>query len=217
MTRQYKSSVRTAAAAVTRGRIVSAARELFARQGYGATSIQAIAGAAGVAVPTVYATFGNKRALLVAMLDSADAETGTRMLAANLRAAAGQPHEQLALFVNFCVRFNADHADLIRLAREAGTADADLDLLWKEGEGRRRAAQAPVVQSWKPVLAEGLSVTHATDILWAMTGPDTFQTFVVQCGWSQARFEQWLCSTLEQVLLQPEARPATRRRTRDRP
>lgn len=203
MPRQYNSTVRSASATVTRGRIVAAARQLFAEQGYGATSIQSIARAAGVAVPTVYATFGTKRAVLVAILDSADAETGTRQLASALRASAGHPQQQLRLVVNFCVRFHADHEDVIRLARAAAGSEPDLAELWQEGEGRRRAAQAPIVASWKPALADGLSVSEALDTLWAMTGPDTYETFVVGCGWGAARFERWLLATLERLLFEP--------------
>jgi AcrR family transcriptional regulator len=68
---------------------VSGARELFARQGYGATSMQAVAKAADVAVQTVYAIFGTKRAVLIAILDAADAETGTRTLPPGFARAPG--------------------------------------------------------------------------------------------------------------------------------
>jgi AcrR family transcriptional regulator len=44
--------------------IVDAARRLFLERGYGVTTMEAIAGEAGVAVSTVYAIFKNKRAFL---------------------------------------------------------------------------------------------------------------------------------------------------------
>ena len=47
------SSYRQQQAAATRDRIADAARRLFAEQGYGSTSIEAIAAEAGVAVRTV--------------------------------------------------------------------------------------------------------------------------------------------------------------------
>src|ERR1700730_12204147 len=55
----------------TRRRIRDAARRLFVERGYVATTIEAIAGEAGVAVPTVYLAFGTKRALLAELLDIA--------------------------------------------------------------------------------------------------------------------------------------------------
>ena len=60
-------------AQATRRRIRDAARRLFVERGYVATTIEAIAGEAGVAVPTVYLAFGTKRALLAELLDIAAA------------------------------------------------------------------------------------------------------------------------------------------------
>ena len=47
----------------TRRLISEAARDLFLERGYAATTMDAIAGEAGVAVSTVYAIFKNKRAI----------------------------------------------------------------------------------------------------------------------------------------------------------
>ena len=57
-------------AAATRARIIEAAGRLFAERGYGATTIDAVATEADVAVETVYARFKNKRNLLEAYLDT---------------------------------------------------------------------------------------------------------------------------------------------------
>lgn len=48
---------------------ICAAHELFVATGYAATTIQAIADRAGVAVQTVYAVFGNKRELLRQLIE----------------------------------------------------------------------------------------------------------------------------------------------------
>lgn len=55
--------------AETRGRLLSAAATLFAREGYDAVSVDAIADAAGRTSGSVYAHFGNKQGLLTALLD----------------------------------------------------------------------------------------------------------------------------------------------------
>src|SRR6266446_2327154 len=62
--RRYKSPRRQEQAAETQTRILRAAHDLFASQGYGRTTIVEIAEAAGVAVETVYAAFHNKPTLL---------------------------------------------------------------------------------------------------------------------------------------------------------
>ena len=64
-------STRTDRALATRRRMVRAAYDLFCARGYLGTTISAIAGAAGVAVPTIYYTFGTKAALLEESLGAA--------------------------------------------------------------------------------------------------------------------------------------------------
>ena len=65
--RAYDSPRRREQAAATRAAILDAALKLFEQQGYAATSVGAIAEEAGVALKTVYAVFGTKRGLLVAL------------------------------------------------------------------------------------------------------------------------------------------------------
>ncbi len=68
--RSYSSVRRQAQARETRQSILDAALELFVASGYAATSIQAIAERAAVAVQTVYAVFGTKRELLRQLIES---------------------------------------------------------------------------------------------------------------------------------------------------
>src|SRR5258708_34502940 len=60
--RSYDATRRAEAAARTRQSILEAARTLFAENGYSATSMAAIAQAAGVALDTVYASAGRQPA-----------------------------------------------------------------------------------------------------------------------------------------------------------
>lgn len=55
--------------AETRRRIIRAADQLFREQGYGETSIEQIAGAADVAVRTIYLHFGSKAAIMLSYVD----------------------------------------------------------------------------------------------------------------------------------------------------
>ena len=57
-------------ALATQQLILETARALFLEQGYGITTIEAIAAAAGVAVSTVYAVYKNKRTLLKAIREA---------------------------------------------------------------------------------------------------------------------------------------------------
>src|SRR5512146_2651000 len=98
-----RPTLREERAAVTRRRILDAARRRFFEEGYAATTLKAIAAEAGVAVQTVYAVYGSKAAILaelralVVSLPEADALVRQalaertlagrmRMLAASIRA-----------------------------------------------------------------------------------------------------------------------------------
>src|SRR3954449_8452779 len=65
--RRYDSSRRRAQAQSTRNDILAAAQRLFERHGYAATTMEAIAAEAGVALKTVYVAFETKSGLLRAL------------------------------------------------------------------------------------------------------------------------------------------------------
>jgi AcrR family transcriptional regulator len=201
--RAYDASRRRASAEERRGRILQTARNLFGHYGYGATSIERIAGEAGVAVPTVYAIYRSKRALLFALLDQADARADVAGLLNDLNAAAGNPRKQLRRLVSFTCRFYAQAGDIVDIARGAGSTNEDLLALWQEGEDRRLRGQKPLADAWDRfgALRKNINAKEALDILWAMTGADHYRLFVVDRKWSAARYEVWLENTLARLLL----------------
>ncbi len=95
--RPYHSPLRQQRAADTRQRIARAAHELFAEHGFAGTTVASIAERAGVAAPTVYATFGSKgavaRAVLMQMEDDADRAGWARRVAEEQ-----DPHRKLMAF-----------------------------------------------------------------------------------------------------------------------
>lgn len=202
--RRYVSPQREQQAAATRQRLVTSARALFRERGYAATSIEAIARGAGTAVQTFYATFGSKPALLLALLETMEREAEVPRLLAELKAHP-EARRQIEAFVAFSVRFYGRAADVLDVIRSAGMAEKDLGDLWKEGEGRRRRAQQSVVRGWaqRGELKPGLSAAHATDILWALTGADSYRLFVGECAWSEDRYARWLSDSLAALLLRP--------------
>ena len=201
--RGYDASRRRASSDERRGRILQTARNLFGHYGYGATSIERIAGEAGVAVPTVYAMYRSKRAMLFALLDQADAQADVAGLLRDLHATAGDPRKQLRRLVSFTCRFYGQAGDIVDIARGAGSTNEDLLALWQEGEERRLRGQKPLVDAWyrSGALRKKINAEEALDILWAMTGADHYRLFVVDRKWSAARYEVWLENTLARLLL----------------
>jgi AcrR family transcriptional regulator len=80
--------------AETRTRLLAAAAELFAEQGIDAVSVDAVAEAAGRTSGAVYAHFGSKQGLLLALLDWWKDSVRTVLLAEV--AVSQSPHGQLA-------------------------------------------------------------------------------------------------------------------------
>ncbi len=66
--RPYRSPRRKRQAEQTRDAILATARRLFSERGFAATPISDIAAAAGVSVPTVYASVGSKAELAVCLV-----------------------------------------------------------------------------------------------------------------------------------------------------
>jgi Bacterial regulatory proteins, tetR family len=66
-----RPTLRSEQAALTRSRIIEGAKAVFEARGYEGARIEDIASEAGVAVPTVYKVFANKRNLLKASVEAA--------------------------------------------------------------------------------------------------------------------------------------------------
>jgi AcrR family transcriptional regulator len=81
--------------ATTRGALVQAARELFARDGYAATGREAIVERAGVTRGALYHHFADKEALFRAVFEALEAEVMAKAAAAAVAVSPGDPLGQL--------------------------------------------------------------------------------------------------------------------------
>src|SRR5579864_5167769 len=68
--RRYDNTRRLAQVGATRLRVIEAAKAVFIENGYPATTLESVADAADVPLPTLYRLFGSKRALLSAVLET---------------------------------------------------------------------------------------------------------------------------------------------------
>ena len=151
-----------------------------------------------MAVQTFYATFGSKLALLGTMETEADVPRLNTELQV-----ASDPRKQIRAFIDYGLRLYARATDVLETIRAAGMAEKDLRDLWIEGEKRRRLAQRALVRDWakRGMLKPGLIVRSASDIFWAMTGPDFYRLFVHECSWRVESYAHWLTETTAALLL----------------
>ena len=201
---------REAKARATRAAVLAAAKKLFVAAGYGATTIQAIADEADVAVQTVYAAFGNKRSVLAELVDVSIAGDDAEIVV-NARewmrpvwddpSAAGR----LRAYAAAVRRIMEGAGDVFAVVAAAATTDPEVADLAVITEQRRRAGARSVVESVRAVgkLCPGLTARRAVDVLWLLNGPAVFAHFVRGAGWSLDRYEAWLADAMVGALLDP--------------
>jgi AcrR family transcriptional regulator len=141
--RAYVSSVRTAAAAEKRDRVLEAAAKLLREDASIARfSLDSVAKAAGVTRLTVYNQFGSRRGLLEAVFDEIAREGGLHRIADAMTTA--DPREALDRLVGiFCAFWNRDSA-VGRLHDAMATDPEFAEALLERNERRRKAVSALV-------------------------------------------------------------------------
>jgi TetR/AcrR family transcriptional regulator, regulator of autoinduction and epiphytic fitness len=195
-----RPSLRAERAAVTRRRIAEAARRLFVRDGYGATTLQAVADEAGVAVQTVYAVYGSKAGILRELREAIVRQPEAEALYQEA-IAAPDAVATLDLFArSIRVRWEAG-SDVVMIDREAGSTDSALRRETEAVYVRRRGGLAGLAAALEGRLASGIDPARTAAILDVLTLPEVYAQLVCVHGWSPAAYETWLASTLRRQLL----------------
>jgi AcrR family transcriptional regulator len=191
-------TLRDEQAAVTRRRIGDAARRLFNERGYGATTLQAIAAEAGVAVQTVYAVYRSKAGILRSLRSAvASHPEADELYEAAIRAASAA--DRLELFARSIRRRWEWGADVVRIYAEAASTDPALRQELGHVLSRRREGIGRLAATLEGALRR--DVSDAASILDALTLPDVYAELVGVDGWTPDQYETWLARTLRDQLL----------------
>ena len=203
-----RPNARAEKARATRRRMREAALRLFREQGYAATPMQAIADEAGVAVQTLYFTFGTKRALLSEILDIAiagDEEPVATLDRPHIQALLDDPDPVAQLRGQARVTRTVYErlAPALEVVRGAATADPDLAALWERSIQQRATVMERFIAALaaKTALRDGMDQATAVDIALALQSPELIMFLTGQRGWSQEKYEQWLANALISELL----------------
>ena len=172
--------------------------------------MKAVADEAGVAPTTVYAVFGSKRALLSALIDEALtglAEPGNPDWGDAIR--HPDQSERARRLVELVCGYQPRVAPLERVVREAAGADEEVASLSRDLLQWRRSAFAAVVETLAG--QEGLSVSRedASDLLFALAGPEVYSLLVEVRGWSSQQYKTYLATTVGEII---HRRPAPKHR-----
>jgi AcrR family transcriptional regulator len=209
--RQYASTLRAEQARATRRAIVDAAAALFVEHGYGATTVDAIAAAAGVSRKTVFTSVGGKVEALKLAVDWAiggDDDPVPLMARPEIVQQQKEPDARhlLTSFASFQRRAAGRVAPLFFVASSAAGSDPAVQAIVEENLGQRRFGMRMLAAELeqRAALPEDMSVDEAADVLWVFNDPLMYHRLVLRRGWTPERYEQWLATSLRALLVRPD-------------
>jgi AcrR family transcriptional regulator len=183
-------------------RILRAAHALFVRHGYQATTLTAVADAAGVAHRTVYVRFGTKAALLKRVIDMAVAGDLAPIDVVSrewYRTATTAPtlEERIAASAMGSARLVASAADVIGVARQAEPTEPMLAAAARAG---RAATRDAIRTFWTCARDDGLlpadcDVTWLADTTSVLAHAETYLLMRETLAMTPERYEKWLATT----------------------
>ena len=193
---------------LARRAVIDAARNLFLKRGYGATTIDAISAGSDVPPATVYRLFSSKRGILKALLDVSIVGDDDQVPMAERPhvqslLADPDPKNTVANFVNVAAEVNARTAAIYRILTGAAASDGDAATLLDELTRQRQQGQGLVARALarRRALRPALGERDAGDIIHALVSPEVYRLLVVDRGWPPERYKTWLTETLVSQLL----------------
>lgn len=139
-----QSRSRSKRSAVTREQIVEAAAHLLATQGYDATSLDAVAAAAGITKGTVYYHFDSKEALYWAVVAPNVARTVTR--AEEVAAASATPRDAIIAIVMLLTRGARERSEKYMYYQEMLPLNDEMRKAIRQQERHYEAIVADVIR-----------------------------------------------------------------------
>jgi AcrR family transcriptional regulator len=210
--KSYNSPLREEQARRTRERILDAARKTFRDRGYGATTLADIAKMAGVAEPTVRATFKTKPNLVEHLLrlairgDDNEAQLQDRETFQEILTAA-DPDTLLDRHADLATTVHSRSWDVLEIARGAAASDPAIAEIYEQRPQARRKNQRAIARRLDELgaLPHETSVETATDLLWLYTSHEIYRMLVIERKWSTDGYRAWLRAATASLLARPRA------------
>jgi TetR/AcrR family transcriptional regulator of autoinduction and epiphytic fitness len=161
-----------------------------------------------VAVQTVYAVFGTKRSILAELLevrtvgDDQQAPLRDRQDWQAMERETS-PRRQVALLAAIAAGIGTRIAALTEVMAAAAGSDPEIAATYQQRQQARYEDQRALAESLsgKGALRRGLSLAHATDIIWTLANPRNHHALVTERHWTSDEYEHWLAHQLASALL----------------
>lgn len=206
--RRYNSSRRQEQARETRRKIILAARDLFFENGYTGSSIENIASAAGVAIETVYAAFGNKRSILTALVD--ESITGddlpvpllARPNIEEVRNITDQ-RQVLGKFSQDIYHIMQRMSPIFELLRATAKIEPEIEQYLDGLLKQRLQGMLFLMDNLLRIgpLRDDQDPHRAAETVWAISSAEVFHLLTVDLGWSRDQYVRWLEDSLTRLLI----------------
>jgi len=201
--RRYDASRRRETARARRLGVISAARELFERNGFRATTLAAIAEHADISVEGIYKTFGSKAALAKAVFDvvlAGDDEPLSIAERPEMDIIRAEPDitTKIRLFAAGLAQRQGRSAKVQILIRDGRHIDPSLEPIWAELTNEALAgatALARLVNGAGPNRTE-LTEERLRDVLWNYFAIDHYERLVLHQNWTLADYTSWLTAAI---------------------
>lgn len=191
----------------TRKKIMEATRRLIEESQGTAVRLQDIAAAAGVSRQAIYLHFGSRTGLMVATVQYVDEVAD---FTARAKAACNTEDSRLALrlFVAFWAEYVPTIYGLAKRLYVLRGVDEGAVAAWQDRmDGLRNGPCRFLVERLEAdgQLAPSWPTATAIDILWALLSVQTWESLVVERGWSQEAYASHLQAVIERVLVREAA------------
>ena len=210
--RAYSSPRREAQKTETRRAVIRAAHDRFVASGYARTTIADIARDAGVSPETVYGTFGTKAALLHRTWDvtvGGDDDEVVFHERPEVRAIRAETDltMRLRLWAAFSTTTQRRTSPFMRMLEAAADSEPVAAVMLAEIGRQRLEGMTVMARSAAETGELAISVDECRDVGWATTDGAMWHRLVVQRGWSDEQFADWLATVWISSFVRPSPLP----------
>ena len=204
--RTYDASLRQAQARRNRDRIIEMAQRRFLRDGYGPTTISAIAEDADVSVDTVYKSFGGKPGLIRAMGVRALEGTGpvpAEQRSDELQTREPDPRKIISRWGVFVTEIAPLAAPIMLLLRDAAGSNPELRPLLEEVHADRLRRMTDNARRFAAAghLRPGITVADAANVLWTYSSLELYELLVLRRGMPLKTYARFVADAMIAALL----------------
>ena len=204
--RRYDSSARQADAQSRRSAIIEAAARLFLDNGYAETTIAQIAAEAGVSPQLIYAAFNGKAGLLAGVLDRVAAGDDEPILMRDrpeslALAEIEDPYERMRAAAALVADLNGRVGALVKLVDRVAGTDPAVAELQHNMLAMMREDYLVIAERLASGMRPDLGLERVADMTRVITGVHVWHGLVVEGGYTQQQYADWLGDALIRLLV----------------